>query len=284
MRILEDQKDQIILNAAKMKITTLIENYVSEEGLFAEHGLSFYIETGKQKILFDTGQTGLFIQNAHKLGININEVDSLVLSHGHYDHTGGLNSFLENNSKAKVYAKQDIFIPKYHGKIRFVGTKYNEKLLKNRMVYVDAITEIDENVFIMPEITIHNSIDTNFKGFSKKVGNEFFSDEFDDELFLVIKSHDKINIITACSHRGITNICNTATKHFKLPVGLILGGFHMTDCNVEQHVDITYYFRMLKPESIGVCHCTGLEKFADLFHGCEAHLFYNHTGNKITLN
>jgi len=266
-----------------MKITTLIENYVSEEGLFAEHGLSFYIETDKHKILFDTGQTGLFIQNAKKLEININEVDSLVLSHGHYDHTGGLNHFLENNSKAKVYAKQNIFIPKYSGKKRFVGTKYKEELLKNRLVYVDAITEIAENVFIMPDITIHNSIDTNFKGFSKKVGNDFFPDEFDDELYLVIKHHNKINIITACSHRGITNICNSATEHFKLPVGLILGGFHMTDCNVEQHVDITHYFRMLKPESIGVCHCTGLEKFADLRHECEAHLFYNHTGNKIIL-
>jgi len=147
------------------------------------------------KILFDTGQTGLFIQNAKKLEMNINEVNNLVLSHGHYDHTGGLNPFLENNSRAKVYAKQNIFIPKYSGKKRFVGTKYNEELLKNRMVYVDAITEIAENVFIMPDITIHNSIDTNFKGFSKKVENDFFPDEFDDELYLVIKHHDKISKI-----------------------------------------------------------------------------------------
>jgi len=266
-----------------MRIVTLIENYVSEEGLFAEHGLSFYIETDKQKILFDTGQTGLFIQNAKKLEININEVDSLVLSHGHYDHTGGLNSFLENNSKANVYAKQDTFIPKYSGKTRFVGTKYNEDLLNNRLVYVDAITEIAENIFIMPDINIHNPVDTNFKGFNKKAGSDFFPDEFDDELFMVIKHREKINIITACSHRGITNICNTATEHFKLPVGLILGGFHMKDCKTLQYVDITHYFRSLKPESIGVCHCTGIEKFAELYRDCESHLFYNYTGNKITL-
>lgn len=265
-----------------MKITTLIENYVSDQGLFAEHGLSFYIETDKQKILFDTGQTGLFIQNAKKLGVNISDVDSLVLSHGHYDHTGGLYPFLESNGKAKVYAKQDIFIPKFSGKARFVGTKFNDEFLKNRMVYVDAITEIAENVFIMPNIDIHDPIDTNFKGFSKKEGNDIVTDEFADELFMVIKHSEKINIITACSHRGITNICKTATKYFNLKTGLIVGGFHMADCNVEQHVDITHYFRMLKPESIGVCHCTGLEKFADLRHECEAHLFYNFTGNKVT--
>ncbi len=266
-----------------MKITTLIENYVSEESLFAEHGLSFYIETDKQKILFDTGQTGLFIQNAKKLEVNISDVDSLVLSHGHYDHTGGLYPFLESNGKAKVYAKQNIFIPKYSGKARFVGTKYNEGLLNNRMVYVDAVKEIAENVFIMSNIDIHNQIDTNFKGFSKKEGIDIVPDEFDDELFMVIKQSEKINIITACSHRGITNICNSATEHFKLPVGLILGGFHMKDCKTLQYVDITHYFRTLKPESIGVCHCTGLEKFADLRHECEMHLFYNHTGNKIFL-
>jgi 7,8-dihydropterin-6-yl-methyl-4-(beta-D-ribofuranosyl)aminobenzene 5'-phosphate synthase len=266
-----------------MKIITLIENVVNIGGLQAEHGLSLYIETANQKILFDTGQSGAFIQNAKKLGINIEDIDSLVLSHGHYDHTGGLYPFLEKNSKAKVFAKRNIFIPKYSGKTRFIGTKYNEKLLKNRLVYVDSISEIAENVFIMPDIPIHQSIDTNFKGLFRKIDKTFIPDEFDDELFLAIKQPEQINILTACSHRGITNICNTATEHFKLPVGLILGGFHMKDCTVEQYVQVMYYFRTLQPESVGVCHCTGLEKFADLHRECEAHLFYNYTGNVITI-
>ena len=266
-----------------MKIITLIENVVNSGSLQAEHGLSLYIETEKQKILFDTGQSGAFIQNAQKLGINIEDIDSLVLSHGHYDHTGGLYPFLEKNSKAKVYAKRNIFIPKYSGKSRFIGTKYNEELLKNRLVYVDSISEIAENVFIMPDIPIHQSIDTNFKGLFRKIGKTFIPDEFDDELFLAIKQPEQINILTACSHRGITNICKTATEHFKLPVGLILGGFHMKDCTVEQYVQITHYFRTLQPESVGVCHCTGLEKFADLHRECEAHLFYNYTGNVVSI-
>lgn len=266
-----------------MKIVTLIENLVYKQGLIAEHGLSIYIETGNRKILFDTGQSGLFLQNAQKLGIEIEDIDCLVLSHGHYDHTGGLYPFLEKNCKAKVYAKKDIFVPKYHGPNRFIGTLRNEKLLKDRLFYIDEITEIAEGVFIMPDIIIHNSLDTHFKGMNKKVGSEFVPDVFDDELFLVLKQNDQMNIVTACSHRGITNICATATEQFKLPVGLIIGGFHTKNCTADQYRHITNYFSQLQPQAIGVCHCSGIEKYADLRKEGITHVFYNFTGNEISI-
>lgn len=266
-----------------MKIITLIENLVYKQGLIAEHGLSIYIETENQKIIFDTGQSGLFLQNAQKLGIDIEDIDTLILSHGHYDHTGGLYPFLERNNKAKVYAKKDIFTPKCHGPNRFIGTLRNEKLLKDRLVFVDTITEIAENVFIMPNITIYNPGDTHFKGMNRKVGNDFLPDEFDDELFLVLKQNDRINIVTACSHRGITNICTTVTELFKLQVGLILGGFHTKNCTPEQYEMIINYFRQLKPKSIGVCHCAGIERYAELCHDLDFEVFYNFTGNEVIL-
>jgi 7,8-dihydropterin-6-yl-methyl-4-(beta-D-ribofuranosyl)aminobenzene 5'-phosphate synthase len=266
-----------------MKIVTLIENLVYKQGLIAEHGLAIYIETENRKILFDTGQTGLFIQNAAALGISIEDIDTLVLSHGHYDHTGGLYPFLEKNNKAKVYAKKEIFTPKYAGRNRFIGTLYKNEILENRLVFVEEMVEIAENIFIMPDIAIYNSDDTHFKGFNKKVDKKLTPDEFDDELFLAIKQYEKINIVTACSHRGITNICTTASEHFKLPVGLILGGFHLKDCTTIQYVQITHFFRILKPESIGVCHCTGIQRYAQMYNQCEAHLFYNFTGNEINI-
>jgi 7,8-dihydropterin-6-yl-methyl-4-(beta-D-ribofuranosyl)aminobenzene 5'-phosphate synthase len=266
-----------------MKIVTLIENLVNSGGLVAEHGLSLYIETGNRKILFDTGQTGLFLQNALKLGISIEDVDALVLSHGHYDHAGGLYPFLKVNSKAKVYVKRELFTPKFRKDKTFIGTPVNEELLKNRVVYVDDVTELDEGFFIMPHILIKHLVDTHFKGLFKKVNEEIVEDEFDDELFMVLKEINKINIITACSHKGITNICTTATDYFKLPAGLILGGFHIKDCTCEQYMHITNYLQQLQPRSIGLCHCTGIEKFADMYRECDSHVFYNYTGNVIEL-
>ena len=181
-----------------MKIVTLIENLVYKKELYVEHGLAIYIETESKKILFDTGQSGMFLQNAKTLAIRIEDIDILILSHGHYDHTGGLYPFLEANSKAKIYAKKQLFAPKYRGRSRFIGTFFNPELLKERLIYVEEITEITEDVFIMPEIAIVNSNDTHFKGLYVKVDGKFIQDEFDEELFLVIKKGEKINIVTAC--------------------------------------------------------------------------------------
>lgn len=266
-----------------MRIVTLIENLVYQQGLVPEHGLSIYIETDKRKILFDTGQSGLFLQNAQKLGIEIGDIDYLVLSHGHYDHTGGLYPFLEGNRKAKVYAKREIFTPKYHRHNRFIGAVQDEKLFKNRFVPIDSMTELTDGVFIMPEIVIYNPADTHFQGMFKKVDDKLIPDEFEDELFLVIKQDDQIHVVTACSHLGITNICTTATEHFGLPVGLILGGFHTKSSSADQVNMIIEYFRQLKPKSIGTCHCTGVDKYAEIRNGIGSNVFYNFTGNTITL-
>lgn len=266
-----------------MKITTLIENLVYQQGLVAEHGLSIYIETDKRKILFDTGQSGLFLQNAQKLGVEIEDIDFLVLSHGHYDHTGGLYPFLEANHKATVYAKREIFTPKYHGHKRFIGVVQDEKLLKDRFVPIDTITKLDDGVFIMPEIVIHNPADIHFHGMFKKVDDHFIPDEFNDELFLAIKQDDQIHVVTACSHRGVTNICTTATEYFGLPVGLILGGFHTKNSSADQVDMIVDYFGQLKPKSIGTCHCTGVDKYAEIHNDIGSNVFYNFTGNTITL-
>jgi len=265
-----------------MKINTLTEKLGYNNKISAEHGFSHYIESGNKQILFDTGQSGLFIQNANQLGIDIADVDILVLSHGHYDHTGGLRAFLEINNKAAILAKEEIFTPKYSGKSRFIGLS-NGDAVKSRVTYVNAVTECIKDVFIIPEIKLYHPEDTNFRNFYKKTGTSFYPDDFADELFLVIRKNNRISIITACSHKGITNICENAVRNFELPVHMIVGGFHMKDCEAHQYQWIVQYLRNVRPDIIGVSHCTGVEKYASLTNDLHSKVFYNCTGNEISI-
>jgi 7,8-dihydropterin-6-yl-methyl-4-(beta-D-ribofuranosyl)aminobenzene 5'-phosphate synthase len=266
-----------------VKIVTLIENLVYSPGLSAEHGLSMYLETENRKILFDTGQSGLFLDNAGKLGIDISEIDTVILSHGHYDHTGGLYPFLKVNNKAQVFCKESLFEEKYHGKNRFIGTPYHQEIIGNRITYLHEITEIDTNLYIVPDIEIFNTVDTHFKNMQVKKGDSWTEDSFRDELFLAYKIRGNQHILTACSHRGITNICRTAEKALAIPVKSIIGGFHLKDSTIEQYIEITWYLRQNNLETLGVCHCTGIDKFAEMKSECDIKVYYNFTGNEINL-
>jgi 7,8-dihydropterin-6-yl-methyl-4-(beta-D-ribofuranosyl)aminobenzene 5'-phosphate synthase len=265
-----------------MKITTLTDNVVNNSYLAAEHGLSMYLETDSLKILFDTGQSDLFVKNAYQLGIDLSQTDFLILSHSHYDHTGGLKAFMKINSKATILAKKDIFIPKFSGKTRFIGLEKSSEL-RERITFIDSTLQLDEQVFILTQIRITYPEDTNFRMFYKKIGISFIPDDFSDELFLVIRRNSRISILTACSHSGISNICETALQEFPLPVHLIAGGFHIRDCSEEQYQFLLLYLRKIKPEMIGTCHCTGVERFAHLVRDLECKVFYNYTGNDITI-
>ena len=119
-----------------MKITALIENTTNDNYYETEHGLSLYIETAKHNILFDMGQTDMFLRNAHKLGINLADVDVSILSHGHYDHGGGLEKFLDINKKACVYLSQYAFEPHYNGTKKYIGL---DTALKNddRLIFTE---------------------------------------------------------------------------------------------------------------------------------------------------
>lgn len=253
-----------------MKITILIENLVYKRGLLAEHGLSIYIETGTKKILFDTGQSDSFLQNAKKMGIKVDEIDLVVISHGHYDHTGGLSSFLRANSKAKVLLKREAMVEKFDSQNNNIGMRCDFKHLEQRALFLTDITEIDNGVFIVPDIPILNREDTHFKN---------FNEEFLDELYLAIVNDGQLSIITGCSHRGITNIMKSATDRFNLPLNLVLGGFHTKSCTDAQFNYIIDYFSNNMPKSIGVCHCTGTEKYSTLKSLFGDSVFYSCTGS-----
>ena len=266
-----------------LQIVTLIENLVYGTDLTAEHGLSFYIDNDGQKILFDTGQSPAFLMNAKQLGIDLAAVDALVLSHGHYDHTGGLYAFLEHNSKARVYLKRELFAKKYHNHDRFIGTPFLPDALRERVIYVEAATRLGGGLYIVPDIPIRNSADTSFRNFYILEDETFVPDQFLDELFLAVVSGQKLSVISSCSHRGITNITSQAVELFRLPVDLVLGGFHLLKGESVRDELVVEALCRLQPERIGVCHCTGLDAYLKLAKAYSGHLFYNHTGYSLSL-
>ena len=266
-----------------MKIIPLVENVVYTHGIKAEHGLCIYIETDSTKILFDTGQSGLFLENAKRLHISIEDIDVLILSHGHYDHTGGLYEFIAQNTKAVIYAKKDICTPKFHADGRTIGTPYKPEMLENRMTYLDSITHIDSQLSIIPNISIYFELDTHFSKMFVQSLDGLIEDTFTDELFVVLHSSESISIITACSHRGITNICKTAQEIFKKPIYSVIGGFHTKDADNLQYELISQFCNTNAISYIGVCHCTGVEMFARMKQDIVAKVEYVYTGKYIEL-
>lgn len=218
-----------------MRITALVENtrLESRKDLSVEHGLSLHVYRDDKQILFDTGATEAFSDNAEKLGVNIQEVDIVVISHHHYDHGGGLAHFLEANQKAKVYLRKCEerryyfrvlgIINKFVGLDRSLVQKYAD-----RFDFIDEFTEISPEVFILTEIgKPYPSPKGNRHLFAKK-GNTLELDNFDHELIMVIREGQGLVVFTGCSHSGILNMINTVVKRFPgIPIKAVFGGFHL---------------------------------------------------------
>lgn len=266
-----------------MKITTLAENLTYQSGLIAEHGLSLLIEVNQKKILFDTGQGKALVNNARYLRIDLRDIDDVVISHGHYDHVGGLESFLEINLKAKIYIKKEALADKMKEPRKDIGMKFSSKNAKERICLVQEPVEIEKDVFVMPDIPIRNQADTGFAGFVTDTGNGLMPDEFEDEQYLAVMHGKTMSVISGCSHRGISNILHAAQDQFKLPIQLVLGGFHLKDCPEEQYNTVVDALKQATPGLIGVCHCTGVDKYCDLRRDIGDGVIYNFCGNRIEL-
>lgn len=250
-----------------MKIRVLTENLVYNEGLKAEHGLSIYLEDENTKILFDTGQSGIFIENAICLGIDIKEVDYLVISHGHYDHCGALADFLQLNNKAKIIIKKEALEKKYSkstGVIREIGLKINLEENLDRIIFVDDIYKINEKISVLSKFEKTVDFENSESKLFVKRDNEYVKDEFLDEEVLIIEKEDKIKLITACSHNGIVNIIKTIEKRYGKEVDFVLGGLHLKSADEERMEKTLDYFIDKKMSKIAVNHCSGLNFYSRL--------------------
>lgn len=237
-----------------MKITVLAENTANEMNLPCEHGLSLYIETDSQKILFDMGQTSLFSENAKALGIDLTKVDIAVLSHGHYDHTGGLETFLSENSHAPVYINRHAFGEHFNGKDKYIGI--NKAFEGNRrLVITDDCCTINENMQLFTCNNKKKKYEMSPCGLNIKTDKGFLPDPFLHEQYLKINENEKTVLISGCSHKGILNIAEWFSPD------ILVGGFHFSklpsDNILKSYAEILNSY----PTEFYTCHCTGKEQF-----------------------
>lgn len=263
-----------------MKIWTLVENTTCRDDLQAEHGLSLYIETGNHRILFDAGQTGAFIGNAEKIGIDLSQVDLAILSHGHYDHGGGLLPFLELNHTAPVYINRNAFIPHYHGIEKYNG-------LDPTLAKSDRIVLTDNDIILDKGISLHTCNDNSCKypiesfGLQAMEHGQLIPDDFRHEQYLLIEEHGKKILFSGCSHKGILNI----VSWFQPDV--LIGGFHFVKIAPEglgaDKLTNAANTLMQYPTTYYTGHCTGLAQYDFLKKHMGNRLHYLSTGQSITI-
>lgn len=232
-----------------MKIITLMENTACREDLCFEHGLSLYIETETHKILFDAGQSAAFADNAQMLGVDLQEVDFAVLSHGHYDHSGGLRKFLELNQKAPVYVSQYAFEPHYSAN-GYIGV--DPALQENQQItYVRQKTKLAEG------ITLHQietaPMDT--AGLQMEENGVRKPDDFRHEQYLLLEERGKRILISGCSHKGILNIMAAFRPD------IFIGGFHFMKIEDEKKLEEAAR-KLLEYDTVYYTgHCTGQKQY-----------------------
>ncbi|NDL68804.1 MBL fold metallo-hydrolase [Anaerotalea alkaliphila] len=274
-----------------MTIKTLVENTILGEGLEAEHGLSLYIETKEHKILFDAGESSLFLENAAKMGVDLSKVDLVVISHGHRDHGGGLETFLDNNSHAKVYVREGAFGPHYAQRkdgVEEIGLD-RELLSRGRFVFAGERLDIDGELTLFSGVVGNRLNPSGNKRLLMEKDGELVEDDFSHEQSLLIREQGSTVLVAGCAHRGIANIL----EHVREAVGSypdhVVGGFHLmnnsagTTENPGVVAQLGGYLQGIKAVC-HTCHCTGLEPYGQLKGILGDGIGYLSTGSVLEIN
>ncbi len=254
---------------SSISITVLVENTAGKSGVIAEHGLAYFIEAGDKKILFDTGQGMALEHNAKKLGIDLYNLDALILSHGHYDHTGGVHLV----SAKKVFAHPAVVDPKFsrnpNGKSHSVAMPNLDRqalLAHPKWVRVEAPMELSSGLRLtgpIPRLTDFE--DTGGAFFSD--ADCTVSDELPDDQSLFFETPAGTVVILGCAHSGVINTLRTIqTLTNNRPLQTVVGGMHLLHADENRMNRTIEELRRLNVRCLMPCHCTGLPAIARMWN------------------
>ena len=273
-----------------IRITTLSENTASSGDFLGEWGLSILVETEEEVVLLDSGKGYSITHNAETHGIDLGKIEKVVLSHGHYDHTGGLRELLRRMRKrVEVIAHPDIWQPKYVRREeepdRYVGIPFQRDELVSLGAAFRLTSQplhIAKGVMTTGEIPMVTGFEHIDSGLFVKEGSAWKPDKVMDDQALIVKTKQGLVVILGCAHRGIINtlyhaqqIAGTAEIH------MVLGGSHLLRASEERLWQTIAALRELDVQRLGLCHCTDLAAATVLAQEFGENFFFNKAGTIV---
>jgi 7,8-dihydropterin-6-yl-methyl-4-(beta-D-ribofuranosyl)aminobenzene 5'-phosphate synthase len=276
----------------QLRITTLSDNTAAASNLLAEWGISMLVETDTVNILLDTGQSTSASYNAAMLGIDLNKIDRIVLSHGHFDHTGGLRELLRHMKKeTEIIAHPDIWAAKYSRregqKGRYIGIPFQRRELEFLGAKFNLTTKpvkITDSIMTTGEIPMVTDFEKVDPALFVKEDTGWEPDKLLDDQALIINAEPGLVVLSGCGHRGIINTLYHAQQLTGVKqIYAVMGGFHLTGAPEEQVWLTIAALKELNAQIVGASHCTGLAAGAIMAQELGDRLFFNNAGTIINL-
>lgn len=275
-----------------IRITTLSENTAGRGDFLGEWGLSILLETENMNILFDSGPSISAVHNADILKIDLARVSRIVLSHGHFDHTGGLRDVLRRIGKPmEVIAHPDIWQEKYSRRKdepdRYIGIPFQRSELESlgaRFILTNKPTRITDNIMTTGEVPMVTAFEQIDEGLFVKGDSGWQPDKVMDDQALVIKTEAGLVVILGCAHRGMINTLYHARQLTGIEkIYAVIGGSHLMSASEERLWQTIDALRKFNVQKMGLCHCTDLPAVSLLAREFPESFFFNKAGTRITL-